>query len=294
MTVLYAVLITVAILIVLYLLAIMPRMIGRPSYEPFKGVYYAHRGLHDNASDAPENSMAAFKKAAAVGFGIELDVQLSKDGIPVIMHDYTLERMCQKEGKVCDYTWEELKTFKLLNTEETIPCLEDVLKMVKGRVPLIVEIKVEWMDLSVCLATDALLRNYQGVYCIESFNPTVLTWYRRYHNEVMRGQLASSYLKEGEKKGFLYFCLGNLLLNWTTKPDFIAYNHLYSGNLSRKLCRGLYRNPAVAWTVKSEDELERAKKNFDLIIFDSFLPADGKKRMQINKNRTKTNKNRKK
>lgn len=287
MTVLYVLLIVAAVLIILYLLSVMPRMIGRPSYEPFKGVYYAHRGLHDNDSEAPENSLAAFKKAAAVGFGIELDVQLSKDGVPVVMHDYTLERMCRREGKVCDYTWEELKTFRLLDSEETIPCLEDVLKAVRGRVPLIVELKVEWMDISVCPVADAMLRKYQGVYCIESFNPMVLTWYRRYHNDVMRGQLASAYLKGSEQKGFLYFCLGNLMMNWTTKPDFIAYNHQYAGNLSRRICRGIYRNLAVAWTIKSEEELERAKKNFDIIIFDSFMPKEGK-------NRTKTNKNRKK
>lgn len=287
MTVLYVILIVAAVLIILYLLSIMPRMIGRPSYEPFKGVYYAHRGLHDNASEAPENSLAAFKKAVYVGYGIELDVQLSKDGVPVVMHDYTLERMCGKEGKVCDYTWEELQTFRLMNTDEKIPCLEDVLMVVKGKVPLIIEIKVEWMDISVCPVVDAMLRNYQGVYCIESFNPMVLTWYRRYHNEVMRGQLASAYLKDGEQKGFLYFCLGNLMMNWITKPDFIAYNHQYAGNLSRRICRGLYRNLAVAWTIRNEEELAKAKKSFDLIIFDSFIPKDGKNRIKSNKNRKK-------
>ena len=284
MTALYVILIVAAVLLVLYLLSIMPRMIGRPSYEPFKGVHYAHRGLHDNASDAPENSLAAFKKAVMVGYGIELDVQLSKDGVPVVFHDYTLERMCRREGKVCDYTWEELRTFKLLDSEETIPRLEEVLNIVKGKVPLIVELKVEWMDISVCPVADAVLRGYQGVYCIESFNPMVLTWYRRYHNDVMRGQLASAFIKSKEQKGFLYVLLGNLMLNWTTKPDFIAYNHQYAGNLSRKICKVLYKNLAVAWTVKSEEELERAKKDFDLIIFDSFIPKEGKNRIKTNKN----------
>ena len=74
------------------------------------------------------------------------------------------------------------------------------------------------------------------------------------------------------------------MLNWTTKPDFIAYNHQYAGNLSRKICKVLYKNLAVAWTVKSEEELERAKKGFDLIIFDSFIPKEGKNRIKTNKN----------
>lgn len=279
MTALYVILIVAAVLIVLYLLAIMPRMIGRPSYEPFKGVHYAHRGLHDNAGEAPENSLAAFKKAVLTGFGIELDVQLSKDGVPVVMHDFTLERMCKREGKVCDYSWEELKTFRLLESEETIPCLEDVLKLIDGKVPLIVELKVEWMDLSVCPVVDAMLQNYKGVYCIESFNPMALAWYRRYHNDVMRGQLSSDFIKEKDGKGLLYVLLGNLMLNWVTKPDFIAYDRRHEKKLSRRLCRSLYGNLAVAWTVKSEEELEQAKKDYDLIIFDSFFPQDGKKRL---------------
>ena len=82
-----AVLIILCILLVAYLIAIMPRMMGRPDYAPLMGHYYAHRGLHDNETDAPENSMAAFRKAVDAGYGIELDVQLTKDRIPVVFHD---------------------------------------------------------------------------------------------------------------------------------------------------------------------------------------------------------------
>ena len=72
----------------------MPRMMGRPDYAPLMGHYYAHRGLHDNETDAPENSMAAFRKAVDTGYGIELDVQLTKDRIPVVFHDESLKRVC--------------------------------------------------------------------------------------------------------------------------------------------------------------------------------------------------------
>ena len=82
-----AVLIILCMLLVAYLIAIMPRMMGRPDYTPLMGHYYAHRGLHDNETDAPENSMAAFRKAVDAGYGIELDVQLTKDRIPVVFHD---------------------------------------------------------------------------------------------------------------------------------------------------------------------------------------------------------------
>lgn len=266
------ILIVLAVLIVLYLLAIMPRLGHKKDKEALMHVHYAHRGLHDNGTDAPENSMKAFRKAVKAGYGIELDVQLSKDRIPVVFHDFTLERACGKEGKVYDYTWDELKTFKLFDSEETIPRFEDVLALVKGKVPLIVELKVEWMEIYVCTAADKLLRNYKGIYCIESFNPLALLWYRRYHNNVMRGQLSDGFLKSGEFHGVLYSVLQNLLLNWMTKPDFIAYNHKYADNLSRKICHGLYRNLAVAWTIKSRQELEQAAGRFDLFIFDSFIP----------------------
>lgn len=272
MTVLYVVLIVAAALIILYFLAIMPRLSHRKARKDFLGVYYAHRGLHDNASDAPENSLAAFKKAVKAGYGIEMDVQLTRDKIPVVFHDFTLERICGKEGKVCDYTWQELKEFRLCESEETIPRFEEVLKAVKGRVPLIVELKVEWMDISVCPVVDKLLREYKGLYCIESFNPLVLSWYRRYHNDVVRGQLSDGFTRSGEFKGILYVLLQNLMLNWITKPDFVAYNHKYAEVPARKICKGFYKNMAAAWTIKSQEELEKARNKFDIFIFDSFIP----------------------
>ena len=115
----------------LYLLAIMPRMGNRKRRKDFLNVYYAPRGLHDNGADAPENSMAAFRKAVEAGYGIELDVQLSKDGLPVVFHDFTLKRICGQEGKVCDYTWQELKSFRLCNSGEGIPGFDEVLKFIQ-------------------------------------------------------------------------------------------------------------------------------------------------------------------
>ena len=276
MTALYVVLIVIAVLIVLYFLAIKPRLSRQKQWAPFKGVYYAHRGLHDNESEAPENSLPAFKKAVKAGYGIELDVQLTKDRVPVVFHDFTLERACGKPGKVYEYTYEELQQFPLFQSSERIPKFEEILKEVDGKVPLIVEIKLEWMDLTVCAFVDKLLKEYKGMYCIESFNPLVLTWYRRYHNDVLRGQLSDAFLKEGEYRGVLYWILQNLLLNWMTKPDFVAYNHKYADNLSRRLCRKLYKNMAAAWTIKSQQELEAAKEEFDVFIFDSFIPKKQK------------------
>ena len=117
----------------LYLFMIMPRILGRPKRKPYLGVYYAHRGLHDNRTSAPENSMPAFRKAVEAGYGIELDVQLTKDGIPVIFHDFTLEWICGVSGKPGDYTFEELQEMKLLQTKKKIPSLQEFLEMVDGK-----------------------------------------------------------------------------------------------------------------------------------------------------------------
>lgn len=256
----------------LYLLMIMPCMADKPGSSPFKGVLYAHRGLHDNQTDAPENSMEAFRRAVQKGYGIEMDIQLTRDKIPVVFHDYTLKRVCGAEGKVSDYTYEELQSFQLCESQERIPRFEDVLRLVDGKVPLIVEFKIERLDISLCPIADQLLRHYRGLYCMESFNPLGVFWYRRHHREVVRGQLADAFHREKEYKGVLFFILENLLLNFLTKPDFVAYNHKHADMLSRKICRGWFRNMAAAWTIKNEKELEEAKKHFDIYIFDSFVP----------------------
>ena len=272
--------IVVVVLAILYLLMIMPRMTGRPDRKPHLDVLYAHRGLHDNASEAPENTMAAFKKAVDAGFGIECDVQLSKDGVPVIFHDFTLQRCARcedgnvPEGKVIDYTYEELQKFHILDSDEKIPRFEDFLKLVDGRVPLIIELKIELKDLSVCPKVDSLLQDYKGVYCIESFNPLGVFWYRKNRPHVMRGQLSDEFHKDKpeEFKGIFYFVLTELLFNFITKPDFIAFNRKYPDSFSLRLCRSLYGCTCAAWTIKDQQQLEEAKGKFDICIFDSFLP----------------------
>lgn len=268
------------ILFFLYLLLIMPRIWRRPDRLPYMGVLYAHRGLHDNTTSAPENSMNAFRKAVEAGYGIELDVQLTKDGIPVIFHDFTLERMCGVSGKVDMMTYEELQKLTLGQTEEKIPTLREFLDMVAGRVPLIVELKIEWTNLALCPIVQKMLKEYRGVYCIESFNPLALLWYRIYHREVMRGQLSTNFRRDGNYKNVLHFLLSHLLMNWVTSPDFIAYNCQFKQEPGRRICRKLYKNLAVAWTVKDQRQLESLGKDFDLFIFDSFIPHEPKTFLQ--------------
>lgn len=266
------ILILLVLLVIVYLFLICPRLTGRPDFSALMGVYYAHRGLHDNRSDAPENSMAAIRKAVENGYGIEFDVQLTRDRIPVVFHDESLARVCGAEGNVRDYTFEELQQFPLLSSQERIPLLCDVLKAVDGRVPLIIEIKIHEDPDEVCSRADELISAYKGAYCVESFDPRAVVWYKKNRPQVIRGQLSADFNTPERRESFAETLVHHLLTNVTARPDFIAYDHLHKGNLSRVLCRKLFGALSVAWTLKSQQELDAAKPDFDLFIFEQFIP----------------------
>ena len=264
------VLIVLLVLILLYLFLIAPRLWKKPDRTPYMGVHYAHRGLFDNKSDAPENSLAAFQKAVDAGYGMELDVQLSKDKQLVVFHDATLKRMCGVEGNVWDYTLEELKQFTLADSDQRIPTFEEFLAVVDGKVPFILEFKLDVAQTIVCEKANEMLKDYMGVYCIESFHPLALMWYRKNRPDVLRGQLCEEFFRTKQyRKKPLFWVLSYLVFNFLTRPDFIAYNHEHAQNISRRLCKGMGAL-SVAYTIKSQEEYEKAKDKFDLFIFDSF------------------------
>ncbi len=282
-------------LTILYLISIKPRLYGRPDYKPFFGHMYAHRGLHnmnaaiqrlknigqttkdiEKTEDCiPENSYAAIKRAADLGYGIEFDVHLTKDDIPVVFHDDTLNRICGVKGNLRDYTFEELQQFRLLGTKERIPAFADILKMIDGRVPLIIEYKVEKNADKLCRICDNILSNYKGLYCIESFHPLAVRWYKIHRPNIVRGQLSEDFTKK--KLNIPYFLLSHLIGNCYASPDFIAYNCKHKNELSRNICRKLYKSLSIAWTVRSQEELDKISPSFDLFIFEDFAPANKQK-----------------
>jgi glycerophosphoryl diester phosphodiesterase len=239
----------------------------------FKTHYIAHRGLFDNAKDAPENTILAFKRAVEAGYGIELDVQLSKDNHVVVAHDYSLKRICGVDKEIRDLTYQELNKYNILYSSEKIPLLTEALHAIDGKAPIIVEIKAERDYEETCMFAAEILSAYAGAYCIESFSPFVLGWYKRNHPEVIRGQLADDFLRKKHFKSTLQnWALTNMIFNTMNKPDFIAYNHQFSD----KKCIGLWKKilgcSLAAWTIKSQTELDYAVKMFDIIIFDGFIP----------------------
>lgn len=266
-------LLILAVLLILYLLAIMPRLRKKPLLKDLKQWKYAHRGLHDNHGVAPENSLAAFRLAVENGFGIEWDVQITKDEVPVIFHDWTLKRACGIDKKIAEMNYREVKEFCLFKSHEKIPTLQEGLELVAGKVPLIVELKIPLQADKTCIAVSKLLDSYQGKYCIESFNPLGVFWYRKNRNTIVRGQLATDFVKEKvEGSKLQYFFLKHLLFNFLTKPDFIAYQHTHKKDLSFLLCRKLFRITTAAWTITSYEEMEKSKDFFDIPIFEQFRP----------------------
>lgn len=252
-----------------YVLAIIPgRKKGKASLPD---VYYAHRGLHENHNGCPENTLKAFQKAVDAGYGIEMDIQLTRDGKVIVTHDMDLKRVAGIREKVDHFTYEELQEIPLFESGERIPLLEDVLKLVDGKVPLIVELKYK-QGSAICEKADQLLKNYKGYYCIESFHPQVLFWYRKHRPEVMRGQLAMNYRKIEGWENPLHWALENLLFNFLTKPDFIAYDRRTPRAVAKELCRRVFQCPAVAWTIRSQEQLEAAKPYFQYFIFEGFTP----------------------
>ena len=254
----------------LYLFNIKPRLTNRPA--PMPKVYYAHRGLHDNGSDAPENTLAAFRKAVEHGYGIELDVQLTKDDRVVVAHDMHLNRICGVDQTIDSLTYGELLQYRVCGSDQQIPLFSDVLALVDGRVPLIVEIKMKGGDCHVCQRVNDLLKHYKGIYCVESFHPAALGWYRKNRPEVCRGQLSTNYQKHDGRYQPVFLAMRHLQSNFLTEPDFIAYDCRDYRAVAKNLCRKLYGCPSVAWTVRSQAQLDEIRDYYDYFIFEGFLP----------------------
>lgn len=258
------------VLVVLFAFLIAPRTFKKPDLSAFEGAYIAHRGYFDNESDAPENSLPSFELAAEKGLAIELDIQLSSDGVPMVFHDADLDRVCGVEGKIWDFTAAELKEMKLMGTEETIPTFEEALALIDGRVPVLVEYKMDKVDTAVCANAQALLDSYEGEYAVQAFDPRAVLWYKKNAPEVPRGQLAKEFWHEEEYNTPLYTVLSFLVGNVATRPDFVSYNYEHQDNIALKAYR-LLGGKTACWTLRAPEAYEEVKNSgFDMYIFDSF------------------------
>lgn len=267
------ILILIAILLcALYLFLIAPRTKRhRPDSSVFTVKDFAHRGLHDNGRGVPENSLAAFKAAVDAGYGIELDIHITADGGLVVFHDDRTGRLCDADVAIEKLDAVKITTLRLLGTNERIPTFNEVLKLVDGKVPLIIELKGGRLKPDVAAAAADALSDYKGLYCIESFNPLYLRWYKKNKPEVLRGQLSTDFMRSPDSKPSLRnFVLSRFLLNFLSRPDFLSFDFHYRSMFTFRLCSLLFSPLLAAWTVKSRDDYESAKAEFDVFIFEGF------------------------
>ena len=272
------------VLLALAALALWAVLPGRPSAaqrELLHGRHIAHRGLHTPDRALPENSLAAFRAAGAAGYGIELDLQLSRDGQVVVFHDDTLARVTGAEGRLDARTWEELRALRLCGSEQGIPLFSEVLAMLAGQGsagPLIVELKSGPRNAELCQKALALLRSYPGGFCIESFDPRIVAWFRKNAPDILRGQLAqpcAAFREGGMGRAGAFFlsrCAGNLL----ARPQFIAWGP-GPKNLAVRLAEGCGAL-RVRWTVRPDEAGDAARlaalhREYDALIFEFFAPG---------------------
>lgn len=275
MQALYTVIHAGVILLIIHMLMIAPRFPKRKFSLPSNG--FAHRGLWSEENNIPENSMTAFRNAVAHGFGIETDVQLSSDGVPVIMHDSSLLRMCGVDKKVSELTYSELCCLRLGNTDERIPTFAELLDAVGGKVMLLIELKGETFDTLLCDTIVPMLDAYDGAFVIESFNPVLLHRIKKLRPKIIRGQLMTNFMKRNETNAKVRpYLLTSLRTNILARPDFIAYDMTFPRLLALRLTTGLFRARRCVWTVRSEEAYERFVGHGDCPIFENFIPGDSR------------------
>ena len=265
--------IVIAVLFLLYLFLIFPALRRHGDRVLMKGMYVAHRGLHSKELGAPENSMNAFALTKKLGFCIETDIHLTKDGEVVVFHDDTTGRMCEKDLSIEESTLAELKELHLAGTDQTIPTLKELLAFVDEEVPLLIEFKcVKGNSAALCAAADKILSEYHGKYIVQSFYPPVLWWYRLHRKGICRGQLSRNFLfHEKKDRKFLNVLSGWLLFNFLARPDFVSYDVQDAGSLAFGVCKLLGAFP-VGWTITSDEQLVLAKHSFSTYIFENILP----------------------
>lgn len=229
----------------------------------------AHRGLHGDK--VPENSLPAFQAAMQAGYAIELDVRLTADEVPVVFHDARLDRLTEATGPLADQPWSRVGELRLEGSKPTVPSLQAALDMIAGQVPVLVEIKNWGAPGQLEARVGELLAGYQHPVAVQSFNPRSLGWFARKLPGLPRGQVAGS-LDRVDIEGWKRFLLQRLLLNWMSRPAFIAYEHTALPYGPVALARGLGL-PVVAWTVTTPEQGARVAPHVDNVIFEGYRPA---------------------
>ena len=222
----------------------------------------AHRGLHDDL--IPENTLMAFQKAVEKDYAIELDVHITLDEKLVVFHDDNISRLMGVNRRIEECTLSELKAYQISGTSERIPTIEEVLKTVNGKVPILIEIKNGGEQGKIENLLCEVLKKYPYEYAIQSFNPFSVKWLKDNAPEIVRGQLSGNYLDPKMsvlRKIVLKYCLTNLI----TKPHFINYDIKLMPNILTKICK-FWGYPVLGWTARTKDDRKAIKYCDNLVM----------------------------
>ena len=226
----------------------------------------AHRGYYNNKKGIPENSVLAFKKAIDNNYLIELDVRLTKDKKLVVFHDDNLKRVCGVNKRVKDLTYKELLKYNLFDTTQKVPLFSEVIKLVNGRVPILIETKFHnrYGVLEKILINE--LSNYKGLYAIQSFYPLSLLWFKTNTKHIPIGLLSSNF--KNNKNSLKKLIGKTLILDLFFKTDFISYD--LKGLPNNYLSLKKDKKKIVIWTIKNKKDYDLAKKYTDALICENM------------------------
>ncbi|MDD4291826.1 MAG: glycerophosphodiester phosphodiesterase family protein [Clostridia bacterium] len=226
----------------------------------------AHRGLHN--ADCPENSLGAYQRAIEGGYPIELDVHFSADKQIMVFHDDILERMTGRKERIGDLTAAELTKITLGNTKHTIPTFEQVLSLVDGKTPILIEVKTHAEVGGLEAALLKMLEGYGGDFALQSFNPLIVRYLSK-HSEYDCGQLSSN-MSDQDMPKIQKYLLTKCLLNGYAHACFTSYDARFiDGKTVKRIRRHM---PVLCWTVRSERERQAVQPYCDNIIFENFEP----------------------
>lgn len=251
-----------------------------PLPTAFLAAPLAHRGLHDKAAGRPENSRAAIGAAMAAGYGIEIDLQLSADGRALVFHDASLERLTDRNGPVSALTAAQAAATPLSGGDggDTIPTLTEVLALVAGLVPLLIEIKDQTGRLApgpsrLEMATAAALQTYLGPVAVMSFNPNVIAEMARIAPLVPRGLITCDFNPdEWGLPEATCAPLREIVDLDTVGARFISHD---AADLTRPRVAALRAAgvPVLCWTIRSAAAEAAARRHADNVTFEGYLAA---------------------
>ena len=236
-----------------------------------KTEYIAHRGLHQKDQSVPENSMESFKLALENDYAIELDVNLTKDEVPVVFHDHSLKRMTQIDRLITELTKEELKGINLAQTSEKIPTLLEVITFVNGKKPLLIELKPHQNVDMLCYQVMEVLKDYTGEFAIFSFHPTVVSILKKFYPDVIRGQISEYFRTNEHMNWFQKYLMKSMFFNRFSNPDFISYgiSDLPNKYLDRQKKKGVV---IISYAARSQEDFDKVKSYYDNVVFEYFEP----------------------